>query len=108
MKQHIQNLITRDRDIQSQAAGRGINEVEKPQKNKNQSEEDDWGQQGWGDETEWEWQGQEQWDGTWVDEQGFQYVGALKGSKVKGKGKGREGNPNAGCLSPIQVAGYRN
>ena len=91
LKQHIQNLITRDRDIQSQAAGRGINEVEKPPKNRKKSEEDEWGQQVWGDEAGWEGQGQEQWDGTWVDEQGFQYVGALKGSKGKGKGKGKKG-----------------
>ena len=75
LKQHIQNLINRDRDIQSQAAVRGIHEIEKSTKSKKkqeQREEDDWGQQGWSDETGWEWQGQEQWDGAWVDEQGFQ------------------------------------
>ena len=118
LKQFIQNLITRDRDIQAQGAHRGVHELERPkgqrkqeQQQQQQQQEAWWGEDDWGQEQGWEQQEQQQQEGTWVDEQGYAHVGALKGkgkgksgkgkgwgknNKGKGKGKGKNGKGKGG------------
>ena len=107
LKQHIQNLITRDRDLQSQAALRGVHEVQGPKGQKKQQQQQQqqqqeawWGEGDWSQEQAWDQQEQQQQqdlsqqEGTWVDEQGYTYVGALKGKN--GKGKGGKGGKSKG------------
>ena len=87
LKQHILNLITRDRDLQNHTT-KGVHEVAKKDK-KAKAKADDWwpeetygqGEQGydWPEPTE-----EEEAEGEWS------YIGALKGA-TKGKGKGKPG-----------------
>ena len=84
LKQHVLNIITRDRDMQPQP--RGVHEVANRDK-KNKVKVDDW----WTGEGAW--QGEEEWpEGEEGNEAGGDWtsVNALKGGS-KGKGKGKQG-----------------
>ena len=94
LKQHVLNLITRDRDLQNHSS-KNVHEVSKKEK-RTKNKPDDW----WADETNGqsehghEWQEQEDEE---EGEQDWTYIGALKGTN-KGKGKGKPGKGGSPAL----------
>ena len=81
LKQHIMNLIQRDRDIQSQSLGRGLHEVGKKKGKKTEGADENWSWEewpegGWGEDPQWQsWEGQEQEES--AEDPSNPYVGAL-------------------------------
>lgn len=94
LKQHILNLITRDRDLQSHSA-KNVHEVAKKNTRARTAKGDDWEQDeayGHGDQGyDWQEQAEEEEDPEWS------YIGALKGTS-KGKGKGKPGEGSGPAL----------
>ena len=87
LKQHILNLITRDRDLQIHTS-KGVHEVSKKDK-KDKVKADEWWPAGLYGQADQGYEGQESTEDDEA-EADWSYVGALKGTS-KGKGKGKPG-----------------